>query len=141
MTVTDNVKELIDQINDDSGYNSRKFHIAVVGMLLIILAGVVAGNWPTFSPQYPTAVWGIVSIAVGYMGGNVAAKYVATKAVGSVLGAPAVTEASPPGTQPAAPPPLPVPVPVVVVDQVPSVAPGAPQNPPPAPSQAPGAHP
>jgi hypothetical protein len=135
MTVTDGMKELIDQINDDSGYNSRKFHIAVVGMLLIILAAVVAGNWPAFGSQYPTAVWGIVSISLGYMGGNVAAKYVATKAVGSVLGAPAAETL--PATAPAASTAIPVPAPVVVVEQAPPV----PQSPPQAPSQAPGAHP
>lgn len=116
MTVTADVKTLIAAISDDGGYSSRKFSIAIIAMLVIVLASLVAGNWPAFGPQYPTAVWGIVTIAVGYMGGNVAARYVTGKTAGTIL--------NPAGTAQGAPPVAPI----AVVVEPPLAPPGPPQG-------------
>lgn len=103
----DEIKKVIDLINDDGGPASRKFRVAIVSQLLIILCGVVAGVFPGFSDQYSSAVWGIVSIALGYIGGNVAARYVTGKTVGDLSTPTIIVPPTPPAPPPEPAPPSP----------------------------------
>lgn len=67
----------------ESVYNSRKFRMGLLAILVILAAGFACYLIPTFVQLYSSLVSGIVTIYGIYCGMNVANKYVLGKAQGA----------------------------------------------------------
>jgi hypothetical protein len=67
----------------DGGNKSRKLWFSVYSIGVMTVAALVGSRLPTFAPMYDTLVGGIVAVTAAFLTGNVAAKWVIGKSVGS----------------------------------------------------------
>lgn len=56
----------------DNGYWSRKFLLALYGVHVVILLGLMACHWPALAPNLSVLVGGILGVLGLYFTGNVA---------------------------------------------------------------------
>jgi uncharacterized membrane protein YhaH (DUF805 family) len=70
---------VIDDLNKDSGYSSRKFWMTIIAMGLIMVSGILSGLalFSGLSPMLPVVVGGILGALTVYAGANTATKFAA----------------------------------------------------------------
>jgi hypothetical protein len=70
----------MNEIIRDGGVKSRKLWFSVFAITTLFIGALLAGKFPPFAALYGDLVGGIVGIAGLYLTGNIAQKWVGTKA-------------------------------------------------------------
>lgn len=60
----------------DGGFKSRKFIFSFFTSVCILVAGLIAGRWPAFSPGLPYVINGLIYVLAIFVGGNAAIKWI-----------------------------------------------------------------
>lgn len=68
---------------NDGGNKSRKLWFSIYAIAVMVVAALAGARMPAFAPMYDTLVGGIVAVTAAFLTGNVAAKWVIGKSVGS----------------------------------------------------------
>lgn len=70
----------MNEIIRDGGIKSRKLWFSVFSITIIFVGGVLAAHWAAVAAIYSTMVGGILGVVGAYLTGNIAQKWVGTKA-------------------------------------------------------------
>jgi hypothetical protein len=69
-----------NEMHRDNGYASRKLWFAFYSTALLLIGGLLGHKYPGFGALYGEFVGGVVAVVATLFGGNVATKWLATRA-------------------------------------------------------------